>query len=73
MLLRVDKTYRKHGINGSMAMITQTLDISNITNDKGANYDDYGNEFEYDYEEESGEPRQVPIDKMAPSTEINDK
>ena len=73
MLLRVDKTYRQHGINASMAMITNSLDISNITNDKGENYDEDGNEFEYDYEEESAEPRQVPIDKMAPSTEISDK
>ena len=72
MLLRVDKTYRRHGINASMAMITNSLDISNITNDKGENYDEDGNEFEYDYEEESAEPRQVPIDKMAPSHVTDD-
>ena len=73
MLLRVDKTYRQHGINASMAMITNSLDISNITNDKGENYDEDMNLFEYDYEEESTEPPQVKIDKMAPSTEISER
>ena len=73
MLLRVDNTYRQHGITHSMAMIANSLDISNITNDKGENYDENMDVFEYDYEEESAEPPQVPIDKMAPSTEISDR
>lgn len=68
MLLRVTKTYKQHGINASMAMVHNSLNISNIVNDKGEDVDEFNNIIEYDYDEESREPSGVPIDKMAPST-----
>lgn len=43
MLHRVDKTYRKYGIQNTISMIANSLDIQNITNDKGVSLDEENN------------------------------
>lgn len=54
-------------------MIANSLDIQNITNDKGVSFDEEMNPIKYNYEEESSEPIPTRIDNLAPVTHISDK
>ena len=73
MLHRVDRTYRKYGIQNTISMIANSLDIQNITNDKGVSLDEDNNPIQYNYELESQEPAPTAIDNLAPVTHISEK
>ena len=73
MLHRVDRTYRKYGIQNTVSMIANSLDIQNITNDKGVSFDEEMNPIEYNYADESKEPTPTAIDNLAPVTHLSDK
>ena len=54
-------------------MIANSLDIQNITNDKGVSLDEDNNPIQYNYELESQEPAPTAIDNLAPVTHISEK